>query len=87
LPLFQAESSSAKSVIAMHSVMLSFCPGRKPPLWPLWPLSALRAHTEAPYKTDLLWKTLGALNRPMLARTVSILMMSMCVSGSPFAWS
>ena len=33
-------------------------------------LSALRAHTEAPYKTDFLWKTLRALNRPWAARTV-----------------
>jgi hypothetical protein len=33
-------------------------------------LSALRAHTKAPYKTDLLWKTLRALNRPWAARTV-----------------
>jgi hypothetical protein len=25
-------------------------------------LSAMRAHTNAPYKTDLLWETLRALN-------------------------
>ncbi len=30
----------------------------------LWLLSALRAHTNAPYKTDLHRKTLMALNRP-----------------------
>jgi hypothetical protein len=29
-----------------------------------WCLSALRAHTKAPYKTDLHRKTLRALNRP-----------------------
>jgi hypothetical protein len=33
-------------------------------------LSALRAHTKAPSKTDLLWKTLRALKRPGRARTV-----------------
>ena len=33
--------------------------------------SALCAHTKAPYKTDLLWETLRALNRPGRARTVS----------------
>ena len=33
------------------------------------PLSALRAHTKAPYKTDLHRKTLMALNRPGTART------------------
>jgi hypothetical protein len=27
-------------------------------------LSALHAHTKAPYKPNLLWKTLRALNRP-----------------------
>jgi hypothetical protein len=32
-------------------------------------LSALRAHTKAPYKTDLHRKTLMALNRPGRART------------------
>jgi hypothetical protein len=34
-----------------------------------WPLSALRAHTKAPYKTDLIWKTLRPLERPGRART------------------
>jgi hypothetical protein len=34
-----------------------------------WLLSALRAHTKAPYKTDLHRKTLMALNRPGAART------------------
>jgi hypothetical protein len=34
-----------------------------------WRLSALRAHTKAPYKTDLLWKTPRALKRPGRART------------------
>ena len=34
----------------------------------LWCLSALRAHTKAPYKTDLHRKTLRALNRPKAAR-------------------
>ena len=29
-----------------------------------WRSSALRAHTKAPYITDLLWKTLRALKRP-----------------------
>jgi hypothetical protein len=33
-------------------------------------LSALRAHRKVPYKPDLLWKTLRALNRPEQARTV-----------------
>jgi hypothetical protein len=32
-------------------------------------LSALRAHTEAPYKTDLLWEMLRTLNRRGRART------------------
>ena len=31
------------------------------------PLSALRAHTKPPYKTDLLWRTLRVLNRPRWA--------------------
>ena len=35
-----------------------------------WLLSALRAHTKAPYKTDLHRETLMALNRPGTARTV-----------------
>ena len=35
-----------------------------------WPLSALRAHTKAPYKTDLHRKTRRALNRSWAARTV-----------------
>ena len=30
----------------------------------------MRAHIKAPYKIDLLWETLGALNRPGRARTV-----------------
>jgi hypothetical protein len=34
-----------------------------------WSLSALRAHTKAPYKTDLYRKTLGLLNRYGTART------------------
>jgi hypothetical protein len=34
-------------------------------------LSALRAHTKAPYKTELLWRTLRALNRPGWSRTVA----------------
>ena len=38
----------------------------------LWLLSALRAHTKAPWKTDLLWETLRVLNRPERARTVEI---------------
>ena len=29
-----------------------------------WLLNRLRAHTNAPYKTDLLWETLRALKRP-----------------------
>jgi hypothetical protein len=33
------------------------------------PLSALRAHTEAPYKPDLLWESLRAINHPGRART------------------
>ena len=32
-------------------------------------LNALRAHTEEPYKNDVLWRTLGPLKRPGLART------------------
>jgi hypothetical protein len=35
-----------------------------------WLLSALRAHTKAPYKTDLLGKTLRAFSRPGRSRTV-----------------
>jgi hypothetical protein len=34
-------------------------------------LSALCAHTKAPYKIDFLWKTLRGLNRPSVARTNS----------------
>jgi hypothetical protein len=34
-------------------------------------LSTLRAHAKAPCKTDSLWETLRALNRPGRARTVS----------------
>jgi hypothetical protein len=33
--------------------------------------SALRAHTKAPYKIDLLWKTLRPLKCPGRARTVA----------------
>jgi hypothetical protein len=41
-------------------------PGRKPPFW----LSSFRrAHTKAPYKTDLLWETLRLLKRPEKAHT------------------
>ena len=36
-----------------------------------WRLSALRAHTKTPYKTDLLWETLRPLKRPGRARTVA----------------
>jgi hypothetical protein len=32
-------------------------------------LSARRAHTNAPYKSDLLWETLRVLRRPERART------------------
>ncbi len=32
-------------------------------------LKVMRAHTKAPYKTDLLWEMLRALNRPRRART------------------
>jgi hypothetical protein len=35
------------------------------------PLSALRAHTKAPYKIDYHRKTLMALNRPKAARTLA----------------
>jgi hypothetical protein len=35
-----------------------------------WRLSAPRAHTKAPYRTDVYRKTLMALNRPEAARTV-----------------
>ena len=35
-----------------------------------WLLSTLRAHTKAPWKTDLHRKTLRVLNRPGRARTV-----------------
>jgi hypothetical protein len=33
-------------------------------------LSTVRAHTKPPYKTDFLWKSLRALNRPWTARAV-----------------
>jgi hypothetical protein len=36
-----------------------------------WLSSRLRAHTKAPYKTDLLWETLRVLNRPGRARTAA----------------
>ena len=35
-----------------------------------WRLSALCAHTKAPYKTNLLRRTLRPLERPTMARTV-----------------
>ena len=35
-------------------------------------LSALRAHTKEPHKTDPLWETQRALNRPGRARTVAL---------------
>jgi len=38
-----------------------------------WLLSTLRAHTKAPYKTDLHRKTLMALNGPGTARTEHVL--------------
>jgi hypothetical protein len=34
-----------------------------------WLVSALRAHTKAPHKTDALWETLRPLKRPGRART------------------
>jgi hypothetical protein len=33
------------------------------------PISARHTHKKAPCKTDLLWETLGVLNRPARART------------------
>ena len=42
-----------------------------------WCLSALRAHTKAPYKMDFHRKTLRALNRPKAARTVPGLTVSL----------
>jgi hypothetical protein len=47
------------------------CPGRKPPCFFLR-ISARRAHTTPPYKNDLLRRTLTALNRPGVARTVIV---------------
>jgi hypothetical protein len=41
-------------------------------------LSALHAHTTTPYKTDLLWETLRALNRPGRARTAALSDASAC---------
>ena len=38
----------------------------------VWLLSALRAHTKEPHKTDPLWETQRALNRPGRARTVAL---------------
>jgi hypothetical protein len=35
-------------------------------------ISARRAHTTPPYKNDLLWRTLTALDRPGVARTVIV---------------
>ena len=33
------------------------------------PVSALRAHADAPHKTDLIWETLKVFKRPGRART------------------
>ena len=44
------------------------CPGPKHRRVGL--LGTMRAHTNAPYKPDLLWETLRALKRPRWARTV-----------------
>ena len=37
-----------------------------------WLLHTPRAHTEAPYRTDLLWETLRPLKRPERARTAEV---------------
>ena len=44
------------------------CPGRKPPKRAV--KRTLRAHTKAPYESDLRRETLRALSRPLAARTV-----------------
>ena len=43
------------------------CPGRRRRFWFL---SIMRAHTKAPSKIGVRWKTLRVLNHPMWARTV-----------------
>jgi hypothetical protein len=48
-----------------------------------WLLSPLRAHTKVPYKNNLLWKTLTALNRPARARTAAGMMRSTSSQCSP----
>jgi hypothetical protein len=45
-------------------------------------LSALRAHTKAPYKMDFHRKTRRALNRPEAARTVAALILKRIGSGA-----
>jgi hypothetical protein len=51
-------------------VELPHCPG--PETADFWPLSAPRAHTEAPCKTNLLWETLRSLKRPGRARRTAV---------------
>jgi hypothetical protein len=46
-----------------------------------WLLSALRAHTKAPYKIDLHWETLRALSRPWRARTVDVAPRDLALGG------
>jgi hypothetical protein len=46
-------------------------------------LSAPRAHTPAPYKTDLLWEALRARNRPGRGRTVGHIEEGILVFGLP----
>ena len=44
----------------LRALGVPHCPGQKPPSWQF---SALRTHSKATYKTNLLWKTLRALSK------------------------
>ena len=60
----KSSSASASSALSSANRSPARAENRR-----FWLLSALWTHTNAPYKTALLWKTLRALNRPGRART------------------
>ena len=66
LPAAKHSRNSASA--AGHRTHCRPYPGRKPP----FSFSALRAHTKAPYKIDLLWRTLRALDHPSQGRTAAM---------------
>ena len=53
-----------RSVPALATFAPPFIPPARTGNRRVWLFSALRAHTKAPYRTDLLWEPLGALTRP-----------------------